>query len=77
MSTHGVAVTSHDVLSAAMMNTMRLMLLRLALVQDERAASEAARAPYWSPCPDSVLARRTAAEVLRECADQLRQNAAS
>jgi hypothetical protein len=75
MPPHRLPSTSHEVLSAAMIRTVQRMLLRLALVQDERAASEAAQVPYWSPCPDSVLARRTAAEVLRECADQLRSNA--
>lgn len=50
--------------------TLRRTLLELARVEDDRAASEAATVPYWSPCPASVQAHRLAAESLRAAADR-------
>lgn len=40
-------------------------LLRLAHVEDDRAAAEAARTPYWMPTPEGVLGHRAAASALR------------
>ena len=50
---------------------LRSVLLELARRQDDLAADEAAATPYWTPCPASVLGRRSAAAVLRAEADQL------
>lgn len=49
---------------------MRKELLRLAKAEEDLAAAEAARVPYWSACPVSVIARRAAAQTLREDADR-------
>jgi hypothetical protein len=46
-------------------------LLRLARAEEEHAVTEAARVPYWAPCPSSVIAHRAAARVLREDAARL------
>lgn len=51
---------------------VRAILLELAKRLDDRAATEAASVPYWSPCPPSVLGDRTAAEVLRAHAEEYR-----
>ena len=51
--------------------TVRSALLRLARHEDELAAAEAARVPYWEPHPPSVLGHRTAAQALRAEADTL------
>ena len=49
---------------------LRRELLRLAAHLDDLAAAEAARSPYWAPCPDSVVGHREAARVLRAGADR-------
>ena len=49
---------------------LRRELLRLAAHLDDLAADEAARTPYWAPCPDSVAGHREAARVLRAGADR-------
>ncbi|GGO87740.1 hypothetical protein GCM10011584_13090 [Nocardioides phosphati] len=46
-------------------------LRRLAKIEDDRAAAEAATVPYWSPCPPSVLGARAAARALRADAELL------
>jgi hypothetical protein len=46
-------------------------LLRLAHQEDELAADEAARVPYWAPTPASVTGHRAAATALREQAGRL------
>ena len=51
--------------------TVRGVLLRLARVQDEQADRDAARTPYWAPCPESVVGCRAAAHALRATADTL------
>jgi hypothetical protein len=56
---------------AAMTSELRSVLLELARRQEELAAHEAAATPYWTPCPSSVLGRRSAAAVLRAEADHL------
>ena len=40
-------------------------LARLAQQEENRAADEAARVPYWEPMPLSVLGHRAAAAALR------------
>lgn len=50
---------------------LRRKLLLLARAEEDRAASQAASIPYWSPCPPSVQGHRLAAEVLRAEADTL------
>ena len=40
-------------------------LLRLARLEEDRAACEAARTPYWMPLPERVLGHRAAASALR------------
>lgn len=40
-------------------------LVRLARLEEDRAASEAARTPYWMPLPEQVLGHRAAASALR------------
>lgn len=54
-----------------MTSDLRSVLLELARRQDDLAAHEAAGAPYWAPCPSSVLGRRSAAALLRAEADHL------
>ena len=43
--------------------------LRLAYAEDQLAADDAARVPYWEPCPPSVQGHRSAAQLLRAGAD--------
>jgi len=50
---------------------LRSVLLELARHQDDLAADEAARTPYWEPCPSTVLGHRVAATALRAEADLL------
>lgn len=54
-----------------LMAAVRRELLRLADQEDHFASTEAAKVPYWSPCPASVAGRREAARALREDADRL------
>jgi hypothetical protein len=56
---------------------LRSLLLDLARREDDLAAREAARTPYWAPYPDSVIGRRSAAAVLRAEADELMARDAS
>ena len=51
--------------------TLRAVLLDLARREHDRAAHEAAAAPYWSPTPATVLGHRTAAAMLRAEADRI------
>ncbi len=44
---------------------LRRELLRLARIEDDLAANEAAAVPYWAPHPPSVLGHRKAAAALR------------
>ena len=50
---------------------LRKELLHLAQVEQDVAAQESARVPYWAPCPASVAGHRAAARVLRADADRL------
>jgi len=56
--------------------TLRQELLRLAAFEENLAATEAAKVPYWSPCPATVAGHRAAARALREDADRLLGQAA-
>jgi hypothetical protein len=58
--------------AVALGNSMRRELLRLAKIEDEIAAGEAATVPYWAPSPATVLGHRLAATALRDSADQIR-----
>ena len=50
---------------------LRAILLDLARREHDRAAREAAAAPYWSATPATVLGHRTAAAMLRAEADRI------
>jgi hypothetical protein len=43
----------------------------LADEEDDQAAAEAARAPYWATCPASIVGHRKAAQALRSDASRL------
>lgn len=55
---------------------VRRELLRLAGLEEELAAEQAAQVPYWAPVPPSVTGHRAAARALREDADRLLPGAA-
>jgi hypothetical protein len=61
----------NEAVPAELAASVRLALLKLARYEDELAATEAARVPYWEPHPPSVLGHRTAAQALRAEADAL------
>ncbi len=65
-----MTTTYSTVTDAEIVNAVRYELLQLALQQDELAASEAARVPYWAPSPASVEGHRAAALALRADADR-------
>ena len=46
-------------------------LVALAKHEDDVAAAEASRIPYWDPCPPSVDGHRAAARVLRAEVERL------
>lgn len=46
-------------------------LVNLAKSEEDTAAEEAARTPYWAACPSSVEAHRAAARALRADAARL------
>ena len=48
---------------------VRQELLRLARIEEDLAAADAAAVAYWEPCPASVIGHRTAARILRAGAD--------
>jgi hypothetical protein len=50
-------------------------LYAIAHREDETAATQAARTPYWTPCPSSVQAHLQAARALRESAERLEAQA--
>jgi hypothetical protein len=47
-----------------LLKALRLELLRLARLEDQRACEEASKVPYWAPYPESVTGHRTAARLL-------------
>jgi hypothetical protein len=65
---NGLPVELLDAESAA---SMRKILLRLATAQDEAAAAQAARTPYWKPWPESAIGCKAAARALRAIAESL------
>lgn len=52
-------------------------LTQLALSEDDVAAAEACRTPYWAPCPASIAGHRAAARVLRSEAHRLERESTS
>ena len=56
--------------SAPIASALRRELLRLARAEDDQAAAEAAKVPYWAACPPSVLGHRAAAAALRADAER-------
>ena len=67
-----IRLTKHlACLSAELLRALRVELLRLADREDDRAANEASRVPYWTACPPSVSGHRAAASILRENAASL------
>jgi hypothetical protein len=67
-----IRLTKHlACLSAELLRTLRVELLLLAAREDDRAATEASRVPYWTACPPSVSGHRAAATILRESAASL------
>lgn len=56
-------------LTASQDTALRSTLLKLARIEEDRAAIEASAAPYWIVCPPSVQGHRFAASVLRDAAD--------
>jgi hypothetical protein len=59
-------------LSADVTEVLRRELLMLAKLQEDTAAAEAARVPYWRCLPASVEGHRLAAAALRADAARLR-----
>ena len=55
-----------DVATPDLTRALGRELRRLARQHETEAATEAARAPYWAPCPDSVVGHRAVAALLRE-----------
>ncbi len=66
-----MSITSEGHLPPDLVTALCQQLYALARREDEVAAREAARTPYWAPCPPSVEAHRTAARLLRADADRL------
>jgi hypothetical protein len=50
---------------------LRRQLLRLAKIEEDLAAAERARVPYWMPYPTAMGAHQEAARLLRAEADTL------
>lgn len=50
--------------SPELLQALRLELLRLARLEDQRACEEASKVPYWAPYPETVSGHRTAARLL-------------
>lgn len=57
-------------MGSAVISAVRAELLRLAKREDEVATAEAVSVPYWTATPESVIAHRAAAKVLRAEADR-------
>jgi hypothetical protein len=68
--TRRAAMSRFDKPSATKAATSRSRFVKA--TSEGRVASgfEAARVPYWEPCPPSVQGRRSAARLLRAGADQ-------
>lgn len=66
MSIFGEKLWTPDVVTA-----LCQQLYALARREENAAADEAARTPYWAATPASVEVHRTAARLLRDDADRL------
>jgi hypothetical protein len=64
-----------DQLPMDLITVLRRELLRLARLEEELAAREAAQVPYWTPLPPAVDGHRAAARALRDDADGLMSGA--
>ena len=64
-------MTDSTPLDTETLRALRRELFQLASREDEIAAAEAARVPYWAPTPPSVMGHRAAAAALREDAERL------
>ena len=60
------AITSHEGQSVELSSAVSRELLRLAQLQEDVAAAEAAKVHYWERYPTSVVGHRAAAAALRE-----------
>jgi len=61
--------------SSDMITALCRELRRVAKAEEDRAAAESAQIPYWSACPQSVLAHRAAARALKADAERLEAEA--
>jgi hypothetical protein len=68
---------SIDITATSLAAALRRELLRLAKDEENQAADEAAKVPYWTSCPPSVLGHRAAAAILRADADRFLAEAES
>jgi hypothetical protein len=66
-----MSITTERHLPSDLVTVLCQQLYALARREEETAAHEAARTPYWAACPPSVEAHRTAARLLRADADRL------
>lgn len=66
----GVRIMSINDSAAVLAAALRRELLRLARAEEDQAAAEGAKVPYWAPCPASVQGHRAAAAILRADADK-------
>jgi len=63
--------TNEEPRHADLVTALCQALHMLAKREEEAAANEASRTPYWVACPPSVEAHRTAARLLRADAERL------
>jgi hypothetical protein len=56
--------------AAPIARALRRELLRLAQLEEDQAATEAAAVPYWSVGPPTIQGHRAAAAILRATADR-------
>jgi hypothetical protein len=63
--------TSERTKSVELITALCRELMTLAKHEDDAAAAEASRIPYWDPCPPSVDGHRAAARVLRAEVERL------
>ncbi|HET6986093.1 MAG TPA: hypothetical protein VFI00_05730 [Kribbella sp.] len=66
-----MSITSERHWTPDVVTALCQQLYALARREEEAAAHEASRTPYWSALPASVEAHRTAARLLRADADRL------
>ena len=68
-------ITSEERRHPGLVTALCQALHTLAKREEDAAANEASRTPYWATCPPSVEAHRTAARLLREDAQRLESEA--